>query len=190
MDKFLGCLWSFILSPSWWRTHCSDKMDASEKYSGRWMDTWCHLLTFPNSSSWWWLISSVFFTRTSCCKTAHANGYYVVWPRWAVSVHMLPLTVHGVTKSQTRLRLSTGTLNEIYWIRNRLLQLKWKYLLTYQWTINGTDISNFWPPNVDEGSPNCSTPPTTHHSDCWRAGRGSVLCLVAQSCPTLQPHGW
>ena len=35
MDKFLGFLWSFILSPSWWCTHCSAKMDASEKYSGR-----------------------------------------------------------------------------------------------------------------------------------------------------------
>ena len=47
MDKFLGCFWSFILSPPWWHTHCSAKMDASEKYSGRWLDTWCHLLTFP-----------------------------------------------------------------------------------------------------------------------------------------------
>ena len=27
--------------------HCSAKMDASEKNSGRWSDTWCHLLTFP-----------------------------------------------------------------------------------------------------------------------------------------------
>ena len=47
MDKFPGCFWSFILSPPWWRTHCSATMDASEKYSGRWLDTWCHLLTFP-----------------------------------------------------------------------------------------------------------------------------------------------
>ena len=29
---------------------------------------------FLNSSSWWWLISSMFLTRTSCCKTTHANG--------------------------------------------------------------------------------------------------------------------
>ena len=27
--------------------HCSAKMDAIEKDSGRWLDTWCHLLTFP-----------------------------------------------------------------------------------------------------------------------------------------------
>ena len=47
---------------------------------------------FPNSSSWWWLISSVFLTRTSSRKTTHANGYYGVWPGWAVSVSVLPLT--------------------------------------------------------------------------------------------------
>ena len=34
-------------SPSGWHTHCSAKMDASKKDSGRWLDTWCHLLTFP-----------------------------------------------------------------------------------------------------------------------------------------------
>ena len=45
-----------------------------------------------NSSSWWWLISSVFLTRTSCCKTTHAHGYYGAWPGWAVSVSVLPLT--------------------------------------------------------------------------------------------------
>ena len=32
---------------SWWCTHCSAKMDTSKKDSGRWLDTWCHLLTFP-----------------------------------------------------------------------------------------------------------------------------------------------
>ena len=26
-------------SDSWWHTHCSDNMDASEKDSGRWSDT-------------------------------------------------------------------------------------------------------------------------------------------------------
>ena len=48
---------------------------------------------FLNSSGWWWLISSVFLTRTSCCKTTHANGYYGAWPGWAVSVSVLPLTL-------------------------------------------------------------------------------------------------
>ena len=47
---------------------------------------------FPNSSCWWWLISSMFLTRTSCCKTAHANCYCGAWPGWAVSVSVLPLT--------------------------------------------------------------------------------------------------
>ena len=35
---------------------------------------------------------AVFFTRTSCLKTTHANGYYGAWPGWAVSVSVLPLT--------------------------------------------------------------------------------------------------
>ena len=47
---------------------------------------------FPDSSGWWWLISSVFLNRTSCRKTAHANGYYGAWPGWAVSISVLPLT--------------------------------------------------------------------------------------------------
>ena len=34
-------------SDSWWHTHCSDNMDASEKDSGRWSDTQHLLLTFP-----------------------------------------------------------------------------------------------------------------------------------------------
>ena len=47
--------------------------------------------TFLNSHCWWWLISSVFLTRTPYRKTTHANGYYGVWPGWAVSVGVLPL---------------------------------------------------------------------------------------------------
>ena len=47
---------------------------------------------FPNSFGWWWLISSVFLIRISCHKTTHANGYYGVWPGWAVSISVLPLT--------------------------------------------------------------------------------------------------
>ena len=34
-------------SDSWWHTHCSDTMDASEKDSGRWSDMQHLLLTFP-----------------------------------------------------------------------------------------------------------------------------------------------
>ena len=47
--QFPGCVWPIILakSPSWWCTHQSAKMDASERDSGRWTDRWCLLLTFP-----------------------------------------------------------------------------------------------------------------------------------------------
>ena len=37
-ESFLGCM------------PCSAKMDAREKDSGRWLDTWCHFLTFPELS--------------------------------------------------------------------------------------------------------------------------------------------
>ena len=48
-DSFLDCLWPIVLiqSSSWWCMHGLAKMDASEKDSGRWSDTWCLLLTFP-----------------------------------------------------------------------------------------------------------------------------------------------
>ena len=57
---------------------------------------------FLNSSGSWLLSSSVFLTRTSCCKTTHANGYYGAWPGWAVSVSVLPLTV-GTSRSMTNI---------------------------------------------------------------------------------------
>ena len=47
---------------------------------------------FLNSSGWWWLSSSMNLIRTSCRKTAHANGYHDAWSGWAVSVSVLPLT--------------------------------------------------------------------------------------------------
>ena len=45
----LGGLWPVILiqSLSWWRTHRSAKMGASERDSGKWMDMRCLLSTFP-----------------------------------------------------------------------------------------------------------------------------------------------
>ena len=46
--------------PSWWCSHCSAKMDASEKDSGRWSDMCSLLLNFS------WLFSSVFLTGISC----------------------------------------------------------------------------------------------------------------------------
>ena len=47
--SFASGLWPIILiqSLSWWRTHRSAKMDASERDSGKWTDTWCLLSTFP-----------------------------------------------------------------------------------------------------------------------------------------------
>ena len=47
-DGITGGLWPIILiqSLSWWRMHCSAKMDASEG-SGKWTDTRCLLLIFP-----------------------------------------------------------------------------------------------------------------------------------------------
>ena len=56
-------------------TNHSAKMDAREKDSGKWSDTWCLLLTFPELFQLVWLISFVFLTRTSCHKTTRANGY-------------------------------------------------------------------------------------------------------------------
>ena len=49
-DYFSGSLWPIILiqSLSWWRTHRSAKMDASERDSGKWTDTRCLLPTFPD----------------------------------------------------------------------------------------------------------------------------------------------
>ena len=42
-------LWPVILiqSLSWWHTHRSAKMHASKRDSGKWTDTRCLLLTFP-----------------------------------------------------------------------------------------------------------------------------------------------
>ena len=51
---------------------------------------------FPNSSIWWWFVRSVTFTRTSCGKITHTNGYYYSWPGWVVSVSVLPLTTRYV----------------------------------------------------------------------------------------------
>ena len=42
-------------SPSWWCMPCSAKMDAREKDSGRWSDTRCLLLTFPEL---FWLVEA------------------------------------------------------------------------------------------------------------------------------------
>ena len=45
MGLVSGGLWPIILVQrlSWWRTHRSAKMDASERDSGKWTDTRCLL---------------------------------------------------------------------------------------------------------------------------------------------------
>ena len=86
-DSLLGGLWSVILTqgPYWW--HHSDKLDSSEEDSGRTYGLASSLSFWPflSSSSWWWLVSSMFLTRTSCCKTACADGHCGAWPGWVVS---------------------------------------------------------------------------------------------------------
>ena len=49
MGLVFGGLWPIILiqSLSWWCTHHSAKMDASERDSGKWMDMQCLLSAFP-----------------------------------------------------------------------------------------------------------------------------------------------
>ena len=63
---------------------------------------------FLNSPSWWRLISSLFLTRTSCCKTAHADGHYGAWPGGMVSVSVLPLTSPPWKTSYSRYFLWIG----------------------------------------------------------------------------------
>ena len=78
----------FVLTQdsSWWCTHCSAKMDATENYPWRWLDTWCLLLTFPELFRLVVTYQLLTRTRTSCHKITHTNGYYGAWPGWAVSV--------------------------------------------------------------------------------------------------------
>ena len=45
--------------------------------------------------------------------------------------------------------------------------VKLNYLLPYQQTRNGTPLSDFWPPNVNEGPQNCDPAyAATPHGDC------------------------
>ena len=89
---------------------------------------------FPSFSDWWWLISSVFLIRNSCHKTTHANGYYGTWPRWAVSISVLPLTEqllndspehtcsHHCLKNSSETSLETFTPGSLPWpSRSRLV---------------------------------------------------------------------
>ena len=98
-------------------------MDARDKDSERWSDVWYLFWPFLNSSGWWWLISSVFLTRTSCCKTTHANGYSGAWPRWVVSVNVLPLTEGLMLKLKFQYfghLMRTATLWKCPWCWERL----------------------------------------------------------------------
>ena len=50
----------------------------------------------------------LFLIRISGHKTTHANGYYGVWPGWAVSVSVLPLTVFPGKSETNETRLISG----------------------------------------------------------------------------------
>ena len=55
MGLVSGLSHHLIQNPSWWCVHCSAKMDASEKDSGRWLDMWCPFLTFLE---FFWLVEA------------------------------------------------------------------------------------------------------------------------------------
>ena len=118
---------------------------------------WCLLLTFPDSFSWWWLISSVFLTKTSCHKTTHATGYYGAWPRWAISVSALLLTLllltilhcHWTTKSviiqNSRIKINRDAkkyCDKSGCDRNKIYYFKASYYVSS--TLNVLHISAFF----------------------------------------------
>ena len=70
MGLVSGLSLHLIQNPSWWRVHCSAKMDASEKDSGRWLD-----VTFGP-----FLNSSCFLPGPPVVKTTHAHGNYGACP--------------------------------------------------------------------------------------------------------------
>ena len=55
--SWLSLAITLIQDLSWWHTHCSAKMDASEKDSGRWQDMWHPLLTILE---FWLVVASQF----------------------------------------------------------------------------------------------------------------------------------
>ena len=48
----------------------------------------------------------MFFTRKSCCKIAHANGYHGAWLGWAVSVSVSPNTSKELMTKDTHRNIS------------------------------------------------------------------------------------
>ena len=62
-------------SESFLVVHALFSQDGCSEDSGSWLDMWSPF-DLSQTSGWWWLISPMFLTRTSCCKTTHADGYY------------------------------------------------------------------------------------------------------------------
>jgi len=50
----------------------------------------------------------LFLIRISRHKATHANSYYGVWPGWAVSISVLPLTVFLGKSETNETRLISG----------------------------------------------------------------------------------
>ena len=78
--------------PSCWYKHCSVKMDSREEDSGKLVGhrDWCFLWNFPK---FFWLVVAcwfMFFTRTSCHKINHVEGYCGAWPGRVLSVGVSP----------------------------------------------------------------------------------------------------
>ena len=103
-------LWFRVLPG--WCMHCSAKMDASEKDSRRWLDMWCHLLTFPE------LFRIGGGLLVSCAlpgpPVVKSLMQMVMQKRWGltgsmVSVSVLPLTTSLRETSYSRYFLGIGT---------------------------------------------------------------------------------
>ena len=67
-------------------------MDASEEDSGRWLDIWLLLLTFPVGGG-----LLVLSSLSGPPVITHTNGYYGSWPGRVVSVSMFPVTFYSKT---------------------------------------------------------------------------------------------
>lgn len=73
--------------PSWWPVHLSDKVDSSDKDSGRLVIS---SLWLGPPKFFWFSESTMFFIKAACCETTRTSSYYFAWPWWVVSVNGSP----------------------------------------------------------------------------------------------------
>ena len=104
-----GISFRVVFSQSFWLrvlpggAHLIQPRWMPEKDSGRWLDMWCLLLTFPE------LFQLVISLLVPCSpKTTHANSYDGACPGWAVSVSVIPLTTPRWETSYSRYFLGNG----------------------------------------------------------------------------------